>query len=128
MKKIYIVPILFLLLVVSTAVSAYWSDVSTISYKRGDNYSKDMGIPPIPKTTDNPVAQFEAFGKSSWSTPKACLVNSNNEERSAKADLSENRIYTVSSDATFNYNYYYKINGAWNQVGTDKMDFRFNPY
>lgn len=127
LKKCTII-VIFILIALATAVSAYWSDVSTISYKRGDNYSQDMGISPIPKTTTDPVAQFEAFGKSSWSTPKACLVNSNNEERSAKADLKENRIYTVSSEAEYNYYYYYKINGAWNQVGTDKMDFRYNPY
>ena len=127
LKKCTII-VIFILIALATAVSAYWSDVSTISYKRGDNYSQDMGIPPIPKTTTDPVAQFEAFRKSSWSTPKACLVNSNNEERSAKADLKENRVYTVSSEAEYNYYYYYKINGAWNQVGTDKMDFRYNPY
>ena len=120
--------LIFLLIILATTVSAYWSDVSNISYKRGDNYSQNMGISPIPKTTRDKVAQFEAYNKSSWTTPKACLVNSNKEERSSKADLKENRIYTVDSSAEYNYYYYYKINGAWNQVGTDKMDFRYNPY
>lgn len=121
--------IIFMIMMCATAVSAYWSNVSTISYNRGDNYSQSIGIEPIPKTTNDMVAQFEPFGKSTWSCPKVCLVNSNNEERSGKVDLAENKIYTTSDvNTTINYYYYYKIIGAWNQMTTGKMDFRYNPY
>ena len=128
MFKKCIILISFLLIILATAVTAYWSDVSNISYKRGDNYSQDIGVSPIPKTTSDEVAQFEAYNKSSWSTPKACLVNSEKQERSNKVDLETNRVYTTNSWAEYNYYYYYKIIGSWNQLVTDKLKYTDQAY
>lgn len=127
-KKISIL-LIFLLLLLSTSLFAYWSDSQNITYKNGDNYSQDMGIKPIPKTTDDQMASFQGYNKSTWSTPKVKLVNSNKEDRSGEVSLPDNYIHsTKETTTTKNYYYYYKINGAWNQITTGTMYFRYDPY
>lgn len=128
LKKVSIL-LIFLLLLLSISVFAYWSDSQYITYKNGDNYSQDMGISAIPKTTDQQMASFQGYNKSTWSTPKARLVNSNKEDRSGQVDLPDNYIHSTSDvSTTKNYYYYYKINGAWNQITTGTMYFIYNPY
>lgn len=44
------------------------------------------------------------------------------------SDLYEIAGYNSSVTAEKNYYYYAEIKGAWNQLGTDTMRFRYNPY
>ena len=127
-KKISIL-IVFLLIMYASSVFAYWSNSDYITYYNGDNYSQDMGISPVPKTTDEATASFQGANKTTWSTPKARLVNSNKQDRSGQVDISDNFIHSTKDvNTTKNYYYYYKINGAWNQITEGHMYFIYNPY
>lgn len=114
----------------SMTANAYWSDSYLISYKASTStYTMDTDMPAIPKMSDDAYAEFQGAYITSWSRPSARLVNSEKESRSDWVKLKEDNIYaTTSVTATKNYYYYAEIKGAWNQIGTDTMRFRYNPY
>lgn len=132
MKK----PISMLILVVTIlgtvlmTANAYWSDSYKISYNaNASTYTMNTDIPAVPKISDDAYAEFQGAYITSWSRPSARLVNSNKEGRSGWVKLKEDNIYsTTSVTAEKNYYYYAEIKGAWNQLGTDTMRFRYNPY
>ena len=110
--------------------NAYWSDSYKISYNaNASTYTMNTDIPAVPKISDDAYAEFQGAYITSWSRPSARLVNSNKEGRSGWVKLKEDNIYsTTSVTAEKNYYYYAEIKGAWNQLGTDTMRFRYNPY
>lgn len=131
MKKLVSVFVLLVVLVgtLSMTANAYWSDSYKISYKaNASTYTMDEDIPAVPKMTDDAYAEFQGAYISSWSRPSARLVNSDKAGRSGWVKLKEDNIYpTTDVTATKNYYYYAEVKGAWNQVGTDTMRFRYNP-
>ena len=131
MKKFVSVFVLLVVFIgtLSMTANAYWSDSYKISYKANTStYSMDAGIPAVTKMTDEEYAEFQGAYITSWSRPSARLVNSNKEGRSAWVKLKEDNIYpTTEVTAKKNYYCYAEVKGAWNQVGTDTMRFRYNP-
>lgn len=115
---------------VSMTANAYWSDSYKVSYKASTStYTMDTDIPAVPKISEDAYAEFQGAYITSWSRPSARLVNSDKESRSDWVKLKEDNIYsTTSVTAAKNHYYYAEIKGAWNQVGTDTMRFRYNPY
>ena len=132
MKKLVSVFVSLVVLVgmLSMTANAYWSDSYKISYRAWiSTYTMDEDIPAVPKITNDEYAEFQGAYITSWSRPSARLVNSDKESRSDWVKLKEDNIYsTTDVTATKNYYYYAEIKGAWNQVGTDTMRFRYNPY
>lgn len=110
------------------SVSAYWSDSYKISYKGNQSTYTNGIIPHVTKVTENAYAEFQGGYITSWSKPKARLVNSNNQPRSAWVTLDGDVVATTDDvSAVINHYYYAEVEGAWNQVGTDTMRFRYNP-
>lgn len=132
MKKIVSIFVLFVVLIgtLSMNVSTYWSDSYKISYNASiSTYTMDEGIPAVPKISDEAYAEFQGAYMTSWSRPSVRLINSEKVERSGWVKLKEDNIYpTTKVNTTKNYYYYAEVKGAWNQIGTDTMRFRYNPY
>lgn len=132
MKKIItmIICVVTVMGTLSMVAYAYWSDSYLISYSANTStYTMDEGIPYVPKISNDAYAEFQGAYITSWSRPSARLVNSEKQPRSGWVKLKEDNIYaTTDVSATKNYYYYAEVKGAWNQVGTDTMRFRYNPY
>lgn len=130
MKKKILFSVIIGALILSCALSAsaYWSDSYKISYKGGESTYTNGTIPAVTKMTENAYAEFQGGYITSWSKPQARLVNSNNQPRSAWVTLDGDIVATTDDvSAVINHYYYAEIKGAWNQVGTDTMRFRYNP-
>jgi hypothetical protein len=114
----------------SMTAMAYWSDSYQVSYSAGKStYTMDEDIPAVPKISEDKYAEFQGAYITSWSRPSARLVNSEKEGRSGWVKLKEDEIYaTTDVTAAINHYYYAEIKGAWNQISTDTMRFRYNPY
>jgi hypothetical protein len=132
MKNKVILLFTFIVLLISLSMTsyAYWGDSYLISYYPSTStYTADLDIPYVVKSTEEKKAAFQGAYISSWSGPKARLVNSNKESRSGWVTLIGDEIkYTSDVSTTFNHYYYAEIEGAWNQLGEDTMRFRYNPY
>jgi hypothetical protein len=132
MKKFGSIFILIVVIIgtLSITANAYWSDSYQISYQANKStYTMDEGIAAVPKISEDAYAEFQGAYITSWSRPSARLVNSEKEGRSGWVKLKEDAIYaTYDVTATINYYYYAEVEGAWNQLFTDTMRFRYNPF
>lgn len=109
------------------SVSAYWGSAKKIAYVSGQNYGDKMKVASLPKKTKGTTALFDCGYRTSYTKPTVKLVNLSGEGRSNFATLSNGVVTAKNNTGTVNYNYNVLIKGAWNQVNTDTMTFRFNP-
>lgn len=128
-KVVLLLSSILTLVCLTITASAYWSDSVKVAYTSGTNYGCTMGVPDVPKTTSSTTIYFDCGYKTSWTNPTAYLVNTANppQTRSYGATLTNGIISDTSINAVPNYYYNVKIEGAWDQLGTDTMTFRFNP-
>lgn len=127
MKKKIIITIISLSLILCMSLSAVasWNSSSwrNITYKKGYQYYDATYT--FKKTNSMPYNRMEGKNKTSWTIPRAAIVEpSTHTAMTGLYPVHNNNVIIAESYATSVNTYTLQIYGSPNQLGSDTMDFR----
>lgn len=130
MKRKILSSLLCLLLVISMSLiaSAVLTPATTANYKRNYNYKDFTTIPDSRKTTSLLGNQIYAYNKTSWTWPKAGIVDTSKTSMTVISTITNKSSSALWFTSMAEMGKYHNvvIVGAASQVGTDTMTVRYN--